>query len=212
MADAITEPQNARSRRTRKALLDAARALMEERGFDAVTLAAVADRAGVSHRALYLHFASRSELLTSLYRHLGTSEHLASSLERVWASPDPVSALDEWARHIARSHPRILTISRAIERARDTDPDAAELWQRTMRNWMASCRRLADWLATEGRLRPPWTPPTAADMLWCLMSWDVTERLTVNRRWSRQKYADHFSALLHATLVTEAGASTGDGH
>jgi AcrR family transcriptional regulator len=204
MAQPIKEPRNARSRRTREALIRAARELAEQEGFDAVTLAAVADRAGVSHRALYLHFASRSDLLVTLYRYLGEAEDLATSLDRVWDSETSTAALDEWARHIARSHPRILAVSRAIERARATDPDAAALWNLTMRNWLKSCRRLARWLADEGRLAEPWTPDTAADMLWSLMSWDVTERLVVSRRWSRSSYGTHLAALLRATFVAPA--------
>ena len=118
---------------------------------------------------------SRSDLLTTLYRHLGVTEDLVSSLARVWESADAVSALTEWASHIARSHPRTLAINRAIERARFTDPDAAALWDLTMRNWLKSCRRLAAWLDDEGSLSERWTVQSAADMLWTLMSWDVTE-------------------------------------
>lgn len=199
----VDEPQNARGRRTREALLSAARRLVEERGFEAVTLAAVAEAAGVSHRALYLHFHSRSDLLTTLYRHLGVTEDLASSLARVWDSPDAVSALSEWAAHIARSHPRILAINRAIERARFTDPDAAALWDLTMRNWLKSCRRLAAWLDHEGSLSERWTVPTAADMLWTLMSWDITERLVVSRKWSERRYTEMFGDLLLSTFTRE---------
>jgi AcrR family transcriptional regulator len=199
----VDEPQNARGRRTREALLSAARRLVEERGFEAVTLAAVAEAAGVSHRALYLHFHSRSDLLTTLYRHLGVTEDLASSLARVWDSPDAVSALSEWAAHIARSHPRILAINRAIERARFTDPDAAALWDLTMRNWLKSCRRLAAWLDDEGSLSERWTVPSAADMLWTLMSWDVTERLVVSRKWSERRYTEMFGDLLLSTFTRE---------
>jgi AcrR family transcriptional regulator len=200
----VDEPQNARGRRTREALLSAARRLVEERGFESVTLAAVAEAAGVSHRALYLHFHSRSDLLTTLYRHLGVTEDLASSLARVWQSPDAVSALSEWAAHIARSHPRILAINRAIERARFTDPDAATLWDLTMRNWLKSCRRLAAWLDDEGSLSERWSVQSAADMLWTLMSWDVTERLVVSRKWSERRYAEMYGDLLLSTF-TRAG-------
>jgi AcrR family transcriptional regulator len=209
MTPSIDVPQNARSRRTREALIKAARALMEDEGFDAVTLAAVADKAGISHRGLYLHFASRSDLLTTLYRHLGEAEDLATSLAKVWDSEDSVSALDEWAHHIARSHPRVLAISRAIERARSTDEDAAELWRLTMRNWLTSCRRLADWLDKENQLADPWTPGTAADMLWTLMSWDVTERLVVDRRWSRKRYGSYFAAMLRATFICHTDRPAG---
>lgn len=198
----VDEPQNARSRRTREALLGAARRMLEEQGFEAVTMAAVAEAAGVSHRALYLHFRSRSDLLTTLYRHLGETEDLAVSREKVWSAPDAVSALEEWAAHIARSHPRILAVSRAIERARFTDSDAAALWDLTMRNWMKSCKRLATWLDDEGVLAEPWTVQSAADMLWTLMSWDVTERLVVSRRWSTRRYGQMFAELLLSTFTT----------
>lgn len=204
MTSTIGEPRNARSRRTRDALLGAARSLIEDDGFETMTLAAVADRAGVSRRALYLHFPSRSDLLTALYRYLGETEDLAASRAKVWDREDAVGALDEWAHHIARSHPRILTINRVIERARHTDPDAAELWQFTMRNWLKSCRRLANWLDEEGTLAPPWTPSTAADMLWSLMSWDLTERLIVDRRWSRKSYGSRYASMLRATFVRSA--------
>lgn len=200
----IDEPQNARGRRTREALLRTTRRLIEEQGFESLTLASVAEAAGVSPRALYLHFRSRSDLLTTVYRHLGESEDLAVSLSRVWASPDSRSALVEWAAHIARSHPRILAISRAIERARFTDPDAKVLWNLTMRNWMLGCTRLATWLDEEGCLADPWTVESAADMLWTLMSWDVTERLVVSRRWSRRRYAEGYANLLLSTFAVPA--------
>lgn len=198
---AIGQPRNARSRRTREALLRAARELIEGEGFEAMTLAAVADRAGVSHRGLYLHFPSRGDLLTTLYRHLGEAEDLGVSLNRVWDSADAVSALDEWAHHIARSHPRILAVFRAIEHARHTDADAAELWKTTMRNWHMGCRRLVEWLDREGRLSPLWTLDSATEMLWALMSWDMVERLVVDKRWSSKRFGEHLATLLRAAFV-----------
>jgi hypothetical protein len=55
------------------------------------------------------------------------------------------------------------------DRVRRTDPDAANLWGHSMRNWHAGCRRLTEWLDREGRLAPPWTV-AAASMLWALIS------------------------------------------
>jgi AcrR family transcriptional regulator len=199
----IDEPRNARSRRTRQALLDAARQLIEADGFAATTLAAVADRAGVSHRALYLHFSSRGELLAALTRSLGETESLAESLAAVWDSPDAASGLDEWARHIARAHPRILAIGRAVEHDRHTDPDAAEIWQQMMGRWSLGARRLAEWLHRENQLAAPWTVDSAADMIWALMSWDFLERLTVDRGWAAADFAEHFSLLVRRTFLLQ---------
>lgn len=197
----IEQPQNARSRRTAAALLRAARELIEGEGFATLTMAAVAERAGVSRRAVYLHFATRTELLTALYRSLGETEDLGRSLQAVWDCPDAVTALTEWAEHIARSHPRILGIVRAVERARYGDPDAAELWRTAQGNWHKGSRRLIRWLADEGRLAPQWTVDTAADLMWALMSIDVLDRLINQRRWSRRRTADQLAALFQATFV-----------
>ena len=50
----------------RKALLDAASALLAEVGVAAISLREVARRAGVSHNAPYRHFADRDALLAAL--------------------------------------------------------------------------------------------------------------------------------------------------
>lgn len=197
----IDTPRNARSRRTRDALLAAARSLIEEDGLDALTMAAVAERAGVTRRALYLHFTSRTELVMALFAFINETGDLAASTRPVWSAPDAASALGEWAAHIARYHPRMIRIGRALQRARDTDPDAAAHWNLVMRDWRAHCRRLATRLDKEGKLAPPWTVGTATDMLWALMSFDVIEGLVVERRWSRRRLADHLARLFHATFV-----------
>src|SRR6266536_1845633 len=54
---------------------------VEEPRTEWLTMAAVAERAGVSRRAVYLHFASRAELLTELFGHVSEREGLAASLQ-----------------------------------------------------------------------------------------------------------------------------------
>ncbi|WP_051425762.1 TetR/AcrR family transcriptional regulator [Jiangella gansuensis] len=197
----IEDPRNARSRRTRHALLVATRELIEQDGLPALTMTSAAERAGVSRRAAYLHFGSRNELIIALYRHLGETERLGESLQAVWDAPDAVSALTEWAAHIARAHPRILSVSRAVETARHDDPGAAAMWQFTMDNWLRGCTRLAEWLERDGVLHPAWTVDAARDMIWSLMSWDLLERLTIDRTWTTDEFAGRYSALLTATFV-----------
>jgi len=198
----IEHPHNARSRRTAAALLQAARELIEQDGLTDLTMTAVAERAGITRRSVYLHYATRTELLTALYRSLGETDDLAASLQAVWDSPDAASALTEWAEHIARAHPRILGVLRAVERARAGDPDAADLWQTTQTNWHRGSTRLMTWLADNGRLAAGWTVEDAADMMWALMSLDVLERLHTDRRWTPRQFADHLATLFHRTFVT----------
>ncbi len=51
---------------TRETLLDAALALLDAGGIDAVTLRDVGSRAGVSHNAPYKHFANKEALLSAV--------------------------------------------------------------------------------------------------------------------------------------------------
>lgn len=199
----ILDPSNARSRRTRAALLEAARSLLEEEGFEALAMAAVAERAGVTRRAVYLHFASRAELVAELFDFVGEAEGLAASIGAVWASPDSVAALDEWAAHLARFHPQVLAITRAADRLRSSDPDAVEHRRRYLREQLGACRRLATWLEREERLAPRWTADTAADMLFALISADLLERLLHERGWSRRRLERQLAELLRSTFVAQ---------
>jgi AcrR family transcriptional regulator len=53
---------------TRERLLHAARAVIEEGGYSAATVAAIAERAGVASGTLYRHFSSKEELFVELFR------------------------------------------------------------------------------------------------------------------------------------------------
>jgi AcrR family transcriptional regulator len=194
--------QNARSRRTRLALLAAARTLIEQEGLPALTMASVAEHAGVTRRSVYLHFATRAELITALYEYVNETTEMAASLASVWQAPDAATALDAWAHHLARCHTQLIPFGRAFQRVRGSDPDAEHYWDLVMRQWRGSCRRLAERLAGEARLAAPWTVSTATDMLWALMSFDVFEALLVGRRWSRKRLARRLAALLQSTFVT----------
>jgi len=194
--------QNARSRRTRLALLAAARALVEQDGVPALTMTSVAERAGLTRRSVYLHFATRTELIAALYEYVNETAEMAASLKSVWQAPDAATALDEWAHHLARCHTQLIPFGRAFQRVQGVDPDAEHYWDLVMRQWRGSCRRLAERLASEARLAAPWTVATATDMLWALMSFDVLEALVVTRRWSQKRLARRLSALLQSTFVT----------
>jgi AcrR family transcriptional regulator len=203
MGTVIEQPRNARSRRTAQALLSSARMLLEEQGFEAMTMAAVADRAGVTRRSVYLHFSSRAALLTALFDYVKDAEGFAGSVAPVWSAPDAVAALGEWAAHTARFTPRILAVAQAMERVRHDDADAAAHRTLVTRGRHSDCRRLITWLADEGRLSQRWTVDDATDMLVALISLDLVEMLLVDRHWSRRRFIEHFTALLRATFVAD---------
>jgi AcrR family transcriptional regulator len=199
----ILVPQSPRSERTRAALLDAAWRLLKDHGPEAATMTAVADAAGISRRGLYLHFASRAELLTALIHHVDRALDLEGSLRPIREAPDVLAALDEWVRHLTTYHVQLRPVLEAIDRARATDPDAAVMWDQVMEGWRSGTHLLASWLQREGRLAAGWTVPAAADALWALMVgfnrlWGA---LVEERGWSEAEFRALLRRLHHATLV-----------
>ncbi|MDP3891830.1 TetR/AcrR family transcriptional regulator, partial [Nocardioides sp.] len=180
---------NARGRRTRSALLAAARQILESDGFDALTMSGLASLAGVTRRAAYLHFESRADVVDALFSHIAETEDLHGSVGRVWAAPDSVAALEEWAQHFTRYHSKVLPVDRAVHRVHHNDPDASQHRRKVLAAKSANCRRIAEWLEREGRLAEPWTVDTATDMLLALATSDVMETLIVYRRWSKRRFA-----------------------
>jgi len=62
-------PKTARGEHSRAAIFDAALALFQERGYEATTMRAIAERAGVSLGSSYHYFASKEHLVLEFYRH-----------------------------------------------------------------------------------------------------------------------------------------------
>ena len=62
---------------TRERLLQAAQELIEEGGYGAASVAAIAERAGVASGTLYRHFASKEELFVEVFRAVCAREERA---------------------------------------------------------------------------------------------------------------------------------------
>jgi len=68
-AVAIEPHRNKRGETSRAAIFGAALDLFQERGYEATTMRAIADRAGVSLGSSYHYFASKEHLVLEFYRH-----------------------------------------------------------------------------------------------------------------------------------------------
>ncbi|BBY56989.1 TetR/AcrR family transcriptional regulator [Mycolicibacterium sarraceniae] len=85
-------PVQARSRQTVARILDAAAAIADEDGVDAVTTRAIADRAGVSYPSLYRFFADRDAILDELMeQHCAEIDARCIAAEQTW----PISSIAE---------------------------------------------------------------------------------------------------------------------
>lgn len=83
--------------RTRTALFDALSALMRERGFDAISLADIAGRAGIGRTAVYNHFPDKETLLLAFIEH-ETEQYLDGLEEALEHVSEPVEKLRVYVR------------------------------------------------------------------------------------------------------------------
>ncbi|OXM48250.1 TetR/AcrR family transcriptional regulator [Amycolatopsis alba] len=67
----IREPQQERSRTTRRRLVEAAVGTIGELGWNGTTVAVIAERAGVSRGAAQHHFPTREDLVAAAVEHVG---------------------------------------------------------------------------------------------------------------------------------------------
>jgi len=65
----LLQPKTLRGEHSRAAIFEAALALFQERGYEATTMRAIAERAGVSLGSSYHYFASKEHLVLEFYRH-----------------------------------------------------------------------------------------------------------------------------------------------
>jgi AcrR family transcriptional regulator len=107
----ISAPTVAEHRaRQRTALLDAARRLLEERGYTALTFGALADRTGLARPTVYEYFASKDELVVALCeREIGRQAELVRGrLEGATGPRERVAAFVRAQLDLAVEEPRLV--------------------------------------------------------------------------------------------------------
>src|ERR1700704_7149057 len=96
---------------TRERLLRAAREVIEQGGYEAASVIAIAERAGVAAGTLYRHFASKEELFVEVFRPVCDRE--------VRAMQAAADAMPADASHVDRLTTVLLTFAqRALRRPR----------------------------------------------------------------------------------------------
>jgi AcrR family transcriptional regulator len=185
---------------TRQRILAAARSLIEERGYD-VGLGEIGKRAGISRQAVYLHFASKAQLLTELVTWVEEQADLGALLAPVWAASTGEQALRALIDAGAAFEPQIHTLARVTEHARDHDATINAIVADRMQRRYDGMRGVVARIAAEDRLAHGWDIDTAAAFVWALTAPAAFHLLVVERGWTPQHWAHHTYRLLHGALI-----------
>jgi AcrR family transcriptional regulator len=190
---------------TRNAILIAARELFEEQGYHGAALEAVAKRAGVSRQAIYLHFASKAELLTALHARIYETD-VAPTLDRhpVWTASTALEGLDALIAVDAEVASKVWRIHEALVVARRHHAEVDETLRPREAERYDELVRLGRWLKKEGGLPPRMRVGTFADIVWGLTSLGTFQNLVIERGWSIARFVAWVRQTMRAQLTASA--------
>jgi AcrR family transcriptional regulator len=198
----------ARTRLARRAVVDAARVLFLERGYQATTIGAISEHADVPAATVYRLFSSKLGILKALLDVSIAGDDQALSLpERpqvaaLYTERDPERLLAGLVRLTVAINARSSEVYRILSSAAAADPAAAELLVEYRHQRDQGQGRIARSLARSRALRPGLRERDAADLIHALMSPELYGLLVHNRGWAPERYERWLAELLSDQLVS----------
>jgi AcrR family transcriptional regulator len=191
---------------TRRAILDASRALFVERGYVGTTIEAIASSAAVAPETVYATFRNKRSLLSALVdvSIVGDDEPVPV-LDREWVrqirdEPDQRRRLELLARNGRLILERRAPIDEVVRSAAAADPEIAALHGTGKTQRIAGQRELLRVIAGADGLRAGLPLDEAADILFAVGSPEVYRLLVIDRGWSPERfeawYVDTIERLL----------------
>jgi TetR/AcrR family transcriptional regulator, regulator of autoinduction and epiphytic fitness len=199
------------ARLTRGRVLDAARSLFVDPGYAATTLAAVAERAGVSVQSIYKIFGSKVALLSSLVDvTIAGDDEPVTLAERAFVAeiaeqPDARAKLARYAEHLSETQVRQAQMMLAVASAASADAEAATIWHKNLRERRQGMAMFAAELATTGELRDDHTLDTVADVLWLAMDVRNYDWLVRQRGWTLEQYQRWYVDTVAGAILAPRG-------
>jgi AcrR family transcriptional regulator len=188
---------------TRTRILKSSLELLEASQGRDVRMTDIARGAGITRQALYLHFATRAELLIATTHYLdeikGSDARLAPSRTAQTGTARLDAYIDAWSEYI----PEVYPIGKALMAMKDTDAAADKAWSDRMQAMREGCEAAILALARDGNLSPDHSPKDATDILWTMLSVRNWEQFTLECGWSREKYRETLKSLARQIFVTE---------
>lgn len=161
----------------------------------------IAKAVGISRQAIYLHFATRTELMVATTHYVDNVRGLKARLTRYDAAGDGVETLEAFIEFWGNYIPEIYALAKALLAVRETDEAAAAAWNDRMAAVRSGCRRAVDALERDGVLASEWTNEKAIDFFSMMMSVHNWEQLTKTCGWTTDEYIRRMQKILKETLV-----------
>jgi AcrR family transcriptional regulator len=197
----------ARTRRTRAAVVEAARTLFVERGYAATTIEAISDLSDTPQATVYRLFSSKLGILKAVLDiSIGGDDQAVAMADRpkvraLLADQDPHKRLAGFAGLLRDLMARTAPVHRILADAARSDEEAAALLREIARQRHEGQHRIARSLARSRALRAGLRERDAADIIHALASPEVYGLLVLDRGWSADRYEKWLTAILIDQLL-----------
>ena len=195
------------ARATRQAILNAASALFNERGYVATTIDAVATSATVSPETVFSTFGSKRSILAELVDlSISGGEGAPPILDQAWVQemreePDARRRLKILGANGRSILERRSALDEVVRGAAAAEPEMATLWERGKAQRFAGQRALLQIVLGTMGLRNGLDLETAAETVFAIGSPEVYRLLTVDRGWSGSRFEDWYADTLARLLL-----------
>jgi AcrR family transcriptional regulator len=202
--DASGRREQARARRL--AVVLAARELFERDGFRRTTIAAVADRAGVSAISIYKGFGTKAALAKAVFdiTVAGDDEPVPvaerEAMQQMRAEPDVRRKIALFVSGLAERQARSAKVQILIRDGRHVDDSLGPVWAKLNEEGLAGMTMLGRHLLDTGRLRDGIDLDEVRDVLWNYLAIDAYERLVLTQGWSLPRYAGWLTNAIISSL------------
>jgi AcrR family transcriptional regulator len=186
---------------TRQRILDVTRELLVDRGAG-LRLQEVAERAGVSRQALYLHFGDRQGVILALVRHMDETLELSEHLAHVYAAKDGRQLLERAMRLSTEFWMKVAPVASVLVGSQEDDA-LREAWRDRMAFRRGAFRHMAERLDELGELASSWDVGDASDLLYAVTHFDSWRELKGELGWSDDHYVEAMSTLLGRALLSD---------
>jgi AcrR family transcriptional regulator len=193
---------------TRRRILQAAWELLEQQGAG-VRLADVADRAGVSRQAVYLHFGDRSGLLVALVDFIDVSLGAVQLRAHIHGGANGVESLQRWIETMSWYTVKIDRVTQVLESSQYQDEALAAAWRDRMGRRQMHIHSIVERIAAEGQLADGWSVNAAVDLIYVITMPGAWRELTRELGWTTEQYAQHLTRLVQAALLKRVTAASG---
>jgi AcrR family transcriptional regulator len=200
----VSNTRQRQAEETRNRIVEAARHLLEKKGYAGMTIDAVAEKADVAPQTVFAIFHSKAGILAELMNRATFGPDYRDLVRQAREEEIPSVRLRFAARIARRVHEAQSATLDLLQGAGVVAPDLAAPEHDRECHRYESQKNMITFLQGANALPPGLTFDSARDILWALTGRDLFRMLVRGRGWSPEQYQNWLGDTLVSALLKDA--------